>query len=99
MPGCPPSQPRVGWYAEAGLRVSGCATKTARCSTSTTEYEGKNMETSTKGTPDQRIASTAKVWRQRDQVAIADKGDVNKQRAEFMARQQLRKTIDEAAES
>jgi hypothetical protein len=51
---------------------------------------------SKKGTPDQRIASTAKVWRFRDQVAIADKRDVNKQRAEFAARQDLRKVIDQA---
>jgi len=53
---------------------------------------------SKKGTPDQRIASTAKVWRHRDQVAIADKRDVNKQRAEFAARQDLRKVIDQAGE-
>jgi hypothetical protein len=49
-----------------------------------------------KCTQDQRIASTAKVWRQRDQIAIANKADVNKQRAEFRARQDLRKVVDEA---
>jgi len=54
------------------------------------------QEESKKGTPDQRIASTAKVWRQRDQVAIADKSDVKKQRAEFAARQQLRQVVDQA---
>jgi hypothetical protein len=51
---------------------------------------------SKKGTPDQRIASTAKVWRQRDQVAIADKTDQDKQRAEYHARKELRKVVDEA---
>ncbi len=56
------------------------------------------METSKKGTPDEKIAHTARVWRQHDQVAIADKRDVEKQRAEFAARQDLRKTIDEARE-
>jgi hypothetical protein len=54
------------------------------------------MEKSNKGTPEQKIASTAKAWRQRDQVAIANKQDVDKQRAEYAARKDLRKVIDEA---
>lgn len=54
------------------------------------------QQESNKGTPDQRIASTAKVWRKRDQVAIADKSDQDKQRAEYRARQALRKVVDEA---
>jgi hypothetical protein len=49
-----------------------------------------------RGTPDEKIASTAKAWRQRDQVAIANKRDVDKQRAEYAARKDLRKVIDEA---
>ena len=49
-----------------------------------------------RGTPDQKIASTAKVWRQRDEVAIADKQDSDKQRAEYAARKDLRKVIDDA---
>jgi hypothetical protein len=57
------------------------------------------MEKSKKGTPDQKIASKARVWRQHDQVAIADKRDQVKQDAEWQARQDLRKTIDEARES
>jgi hypothetical protein len=50
---------------------------------------------SSRGTSDQKIASTAKVWRQRDQVAIANKQDSKKQRAEYAARKDLRKVIDE----
>lgn len=53
---------------------------------------------SNKGTPDQRIANTAKVWRQRDQVAAANKQDHSKQIAEYRARQQLRDVIDQAGE-
>lgn len=51
---------------------------------------------SSRGTPEQKIASTAKVWRQRDQVAIANKQDPATQRAEYAARKDLRKVIDEA---
>jgi hypothetical protein len=51
---------------------------------------------SSRGTPEQKIASTAKAWRQRDQVAIANKQDPAKQRAEYAARKDLRKVIDEA---
>lgn len=54
------------------------------------------QQQSNKGTPDQRIASTAKVWRQRDLVAVADKKDHSKQIAEYRARQQLRDVIDQA---
>ena len=35
---------------------------------------------SSRGTPEQKIASTAKAWRQRDQVAIANKQDAEVQR-------------------
>lgn len=52
--------------------------------------------TSSKGTPDQKIASKAKDWRLHDKVAIADKSNKTKQDAEWMARQVLRKTIDDA---
>lgn len=51
---------------------------------------------SSRGTPEQKIANTAKAWRQRDQVAIANKQDSDKQRAEYAARKDLRKVIDEA---
>lgn len=51
---------------------------------------------SSRGTPEQKIASTARAWRHRDQVAIADKQDVVKQRAEYASRKDLRKVIDEA---
>lgn len=49
-----------------------------------------------RGTPDEKIASTAKAWRRHDKVAIADKRDHEKQRAEYAARRDLRKVIDEA---
>lgn len=55
-------------------------------------------KTSSKGTPDQQIAHKAKVWRQHDQVAIADKADRTAQSAEWKARQELRQTIDSAKE-
>lgn len=51
---------------------------------------------SDRGTPDDKIASTAKAWRRHDRVAIADKRDDKKQRAEYAARKNLRKIIDEA---
>ena len=53
-------------------------------------------EQSKKGTVDQKIAHTAKRWRQHDREAIADKQDPEKQRAEYFARNDLRKVIDEA---
>lgn len=56
------------------------------------------MQPSSKGTPDQIIAKKAKVWRQHDQDAIANKGDDTKQRAEYHARRDLAKTIDDVKE-
>lgn len=47
-------------------------------------------------TPEQKIVSTAQDWRRRDRVAVKNKGDDAKQRAEYRARQDLRKVIDEA---
>lgn len=49
-----------------------------------------------KATPDERIAHQARTWRQIDQAAIADKQDQDKQRAEYRARQKLRRVIDDA---
>ena len=46
-------------------------------------------------TPEQKIVATADEWRDRDKVAISDKGDTGKQRAEYRARQKLRKALDE----
>lgn len=51
---------------------------------------------SNRGTPDEKIVSTAKAWRHRERVAIANKQDSDKQRAEYAARKDLRKVIDEA---
>lgn len=50
----------------------------------------------TPATPDEKIVYQAEAWRRVDKDAIADKHDLNKQRAEYFARQQLRKVIDEA---
>lgn len=47
-------------------------------------------------TAERKIAKTALVWRRHDQVAIADKQNRDKQRAEYRARKNLRKAIDEA---
>lgn len=53
--------------------------------------------TNTSPTADEKIAWFARVWRQADKDAIADKGDDQKKRAEFWARQALRQAIDDAA--
>lgn len=46
-------------------------------------------------TPEQKIVTTAQVWRRHDRVAINNKQDDAKQRAEYRARMDLRKVIDE----
>lgn len=46
---------------------------------------------------DEKIAWLARVWRQADRDAIADKDSVAKQRAEYWARQLLRQAVDAAA--
>lgn len=45
-----------------------------------------------------KIALQARTWRAIDRDAIANKEDHRKQQAEYMARQQLRKVVDEAGE-
>lgn len=45
-----------------------------------------------------KIALQARTWRAIDRDAIANKEDRRKQQAEYMARQQLRKVVDEAGE-
>lgn len=47
-------------------------------------------------TPDHKIVTTAIEWRQCDKAASFDKQDDTKQRAEYRARQELRKVIDDA---
>jgi hypothetical protein len=50
-------------------------------------------------TTEEKIAYHARhIWRPADKEAIADKGNPEKQRAEYWARQQLRKVCDEAGE-
>lgn len=46
-------------------------------------------------TPDEKIVRHAHAWREADKEAIANK-DSEARRAEYAARQQLRKVIDEA---
>ena len=50
----------------------------------------------TPATPDEKIAYAAKTWRPVDRAAIADKGNSEKQRAEYRERKNLRKVIDDA---
>ena len=45
---------------------------------------------------DEKIAWFARVWRQADKEAIADRDDQQKKRAEYWARQALRQAIDMA---
>lgn len=50
----------------------------------------------THATEDEKIAWLARVWRQADKDAIANRSDEPKQRAEYWARQALRQAIDMA---
>jgi len=47
-------------------------------------------------TADEKIAWFARVWRQADKDAIADRDDEQKRRAEYWARSALRQAIDMA---
>lgn len=51
---------------------------------------------SNRGTPDEKIVPAAKAWRRIAKAAIADKQDPDKQRAEYKARRDLAKVVDEA---
>lgn len=46
----------------------------------------------------QHICRHAFIWREADKEAIAHRGDVTKQRAEYRARQDLRRAVDIAKE-
>lgn len=51
-------------------------------------------------TDEQKIAYHARnIWRPLDKIAIAEKGNPAAQRAEYHARQQLRKVCDESSGS
>lgn len=52
--------------------------------------------TSSKGTPDQKIAKEAKVWRALEKKSEGDRCSRDKQRAEYKQRRILSKTIDES---
>jgi hypothetical protein len=46
-----------------------------------------------KATPGEKVVHQAKVWRDRDKAAIANRCDDTK-RAEYLARQRLREAVD-----
>jgi len=48
-------------------------------------------------TADDKVLWLARVWRQADQAAIADRESIPKRRAEYWARQLLRQAVDAAA--
>jgi hypothetical protein len=50
----------------------------------------------THATADEKIAWFARVWRQADREAIADRDDEQKRRAEYWARSALRQAVDMA---
>lgn len=52
----------------------------------------------TPAAPDEKIVHHAHAWRRFEKDAIANKQDRDKQRAEYRARQDLRKAIDEAGQ-
>lgn len=45
-------------------------------------------------TADDKVLWLARIWRQADQAAIADRGSIPKRRAEYWARQLLRQAVD-----
>ena len=46
-----------------------------------------------------KIGTAARIWRAIDKEAIANKSDQAKRTAEYRARQELRKVVDEAGEA
>jgi hypothetical protein len=46
-----------------------------------------------------KIGTAARIWRAIDKEAIANKSDHAKRAAEYRARQELRKVVDEAGEA
>jgi len=55
-------------------------------------------EGSKSATPDEKIVHYAKEWRRCDKQKIAGRQDREKERAEYVARQHLRRVIDEAGQ-
>jgi hypothetical protein len=53
------------------------------------------MKQSKKGTPAERLAAKAIFWRRCDKALIVNKTDQAAKDAEFLAKQDLRKTCDE----
>ncbi len=58
----------------------------------------ESMESTRKATPNEKIVVQSHTWRRADKEAIADKQNVEKQRAEYRARRELAKAIDDAGE-
>lgn len=54
------------------------------------------MKKALPASPDQKIVSQSLIWRELDKVAIANKKDVQKQRAEYHARRELARIVDDA---
>ena len=54
------------------------------------------MESTRKATPNEKIVVQSHTWRRADKDAIADKGNVEKQRAEYRERRILAKIVDDA---
>lgn len=78
-----------------GFEASGFGTKQQHRNST---REDDMPQESKKGTPDEKIASTAKDWRRCDKQAIANKTDRFAQRAEYQARQKLREVVDQAGQ-
>lgn len=56
----------------------------------------QGQENKKQATADEKIAHVAKaIWRPADKAAIADRSNREKQQAEYSARQQLRRVIDD----
>jgi hypothetical protein len=51
-----------------------------------------------KNSDNDKIGTAARIWRAIDKEAIADKADKAKRQAEYRARQNLRKAVDEAGD-
>lgn len=54
------------------------------------------MESTNKATPNEKIVVQSHIWRRVDKEAIADRQNVEKQRAEYRERRILAKIVDDA---
>jgi hypothetical protein len=56
-------------------------------------------EAQPKHSDNDKIGTAARIWRAIDKEAIANKADKAKREAEYRARQELRKVVDQAGEA